>query len=176
MAGANGNNGHTDVSIEAIRKLPTIEELKRAYEEGIPQQLLSGIEVVMRPVQPDGLLMSDFDLPDPLTQMVMQMLFPAPKPEADADTFPDERDDVDEFLTRPRTKKDEIAGFVRSVNAVCELALVDPSVLPYLSLPDRMWIFKLAFMPAAVLSRFRLRAKEDVADVVEGDEVQQAAK
>lgn len=135
--------------------VPTIEELRRAYEEGLPQRLLSGIEVKMRPVQPDKLLASG-TVPDILTPLVLRMIFPPPEAERE---FPDE---INNFLVKQRDKAAETVDFVKAVNAVCEAALVDPSVVPYLSLADRMWIFKLAFLPAEVLSRFRLEPSRNV--------------
>jgi hypothetical protein len=38
----------------------------------------------------------------------------------------------------------------------------DEIAISELSLSDRMWIFKLAFMPAEVLSRFRYEPARDV--------------
>jgi hypothetical protein len=172
MAGSNGTNGHVEATggIDAVLKLPTIDELRRAYEEGIPQRLFSGVEVVMRPVRLDRLLMSG-NVPDILTPLVMKGLFPAGDDEAQR--FPDE---VNHFIGQKRDKQKEAVDFIRAVDVVCEAALVDVSVLPYLPLSDRLWIFRLAFLPAEVLSRFRLQPQTDVADVGEGDEVRQAAE
>lgn len=146
-----------------MAKLPTLDELKRAYDEGLPQTLLSGLEVVIRPVRADRLLMSG-NVPDILTPLVLRMMFPK-EDVVDATTFPDEADDVDpitRFLTKQREQAQEAMEFVRAVDVVCQAALLDPSVLPYLSLADRMWIFRLAFMPAEVLSTFRLQPARDV--------------
>lgn len=170
--GTNGSNGQVEATggIGAVLKLPTIEELRRAYEEGIPQRLFSGIEVQMRPVRLDKLLMSG-NVPDILTPLVMRGLFPAS--DAEADRFPDE---INTFIGQKRDKQKEAVDFIRAVDVVCEAALIDPSVVPYLSLSDRLWIFRLAFLPAEVLSRFRLQPQADVVDVGEGDEVRQAAE
>lgn len=152
MAATNGNGaGYT------APKLPTIEELRRAYDEGLPQTLLSGIEVYMRPVRPDKLLASG-KVPDILTPLVMNMMFPPDKVEDDV-VFPDE---VNSFLGKPRDKTAEAIEFVKAVDVVCEAALIDATAVPYLSLSDRLWIFKLAFMPVEVLSTFRLQPKRDV--------------
>lgn len=154
-----GSNGHSDA--QNVLKLPTIEELRRAYEEGLPQTLLSGLEVLMRPVQPDRLLMSG-KVPDILTPLVMGMMF-AKEPPADETVFPDEVEDpVNAYLNKEREKAQDAIEFIKSVDVVCEAALVEPDIVPYLSLADRLWIFKLAWMPAEVLSTFRLQSKRDV--------------
>lgn len=151
--------------LNGARHVPTIEELRRAYEEGIPQTLLSGIQVKMRPVQPDKLLAAG-TVPDILTPLVMRMIFPPPEAEVH---FPDE---VNTFLSQERKKAADTVEFVRAVDVVCAASLVDPSVVPYLPLSDRMWIFKLAFLPVEVLSRFRLKSTRDVGAVPDeqGDE------
>lgn len=136
-------------------KVPTIEELKRAYDEGIPQTLISGIEVKMRAVRPDVLLRAG-TLPDILTPIVIKSLYEDVSEKLDAYLFT-ERDEVQETL-----------DMVRGVDAVCAAALIDPSVVPYLDLSDRMWIFKLAFMPAAVLSTFRYEPNRDVEGAPDG--------
>lgn len=151
-ASRNGSNGAGHKPL----KLPTIDELRKAYDEGLPQTLLSGLEVYMRPVRPDVLLASG-KVPDMLTPLVINMLFP---PKREVDEFPDE---VGDYLEKPRDKTKETLDFIESVNVVCEAALIDPSIVPYLSLADRMWIFKLAFMPVEVLSRFRLQPRRNVA-------------
>jgi hypothetical protein len=155
MTDENGTNG-AGYTAPAV---PTIDELRRAYEEGLPQRLLSGIEVTMRPVRADKLLMGG-NMPDILTPLVMRMLFGV---QPDDVEFPDEIEDpVMHYLSKTRAKAAEAVEFVRSVDAVCEAALVDPSIVPYLSLSDRLWIFKLAFIPAEVLSRFRDEPSGDV--------------
>lgn len=160
MARRNGSNGHAKTTARDILKLPTIAELKRAYDEGLPQTLLSGIEVQMRPVQPDKLLMSG-KVPDILTPLVMGMMFAKEK---DGDTvFPDEvKDPITYYLTKEREKAQEAVEFIKSVDVVCEAALVDPSLVPYLTLADRMWIFRLAFMPVEVLATFRHQPQANV--------------
>lgn len=155
----NGVNGNGVGALDP--RLPTLEELKRAYDEGLEQTLLSGLKVKLRPLQPDKLLLSG-TMPDVLTPMVMGMLFP-PATEDDA-PLPDE---VDNFLFKQREQAQEAAEYIRAVDAVCAAALVDPSLVPYLSLQDRIWVFKLAFMPVAVLSTFRLGQKADVEPVAD---------
>jgi hypothetical protein len=156
MAGSNGSNGHVNAPLKAVLSLPTIEELRRAYEEGLPQMLLSGLEVYMRPVQPDKLLMSG-KVPDILTPLVMGMMF-AKEKAADETVFPDEVDNpVDAYLNRQRQEAKDAIEFIKSVDVVCEAALVQPDIVPYLSLQDRLWIFRLAWMPVEVLRNFRLQ-------------------
>ena len=159
MSAENGSNGHVDTTAQAVLKLPTIEELRRAYEEGIPQTLLSGMQVQIRPVRPDKLLMAG-KVPDILTPVVMAMLFPK---EEEQEPFPDEiRDPVNHFLVKERKRADEAVEFIKAVDVVCEAAVVDPAIVPYLSIADRMWIFRLAWMPVEVLSNFRLQPQRDV--------------
>lgn len=169
MAGSNGTNGHINTPIKEVLKLPTIEELKRAYDDGLPQTLFSGVEVLLHPLQPEKLLMAD-DVPNPLTQLVMTMLFPLPKPEAGPETFPDEApaNPVDEFLSQQRQRVEDIKEFVKAVDIVCAAVLIDPSIVPYLSLSDRMWLFRLAWMPVEVLRYFRLEPAQDVGVVADG--------
>lgn len=147
----------------AERKMPTIAELRRMYDEGYEQPLLSGVTVHMRPVQPDQLLMSG-SIPDILTPLVLKMMHPA---EEEAFLFPDE---VQNFIDKPRDDAKDAVEFIKAVNHVCEAALVDPSIVPYLSLSDRMWVFKLAFYPAEVLSTFRYTPPGDVEAVPNGDQ------
>lgn len=150
MSKKNGNGAE-----HIAPKLPTIDELRKIYEEGLPQTLLSGIEVYMRPVRADVLLASG-KVPDILTPLVINMLFP---PKREADEFVDE---VGDFVSKPRDETKEALEFIKAANVVCEAALIDPSIVPYLSLSDRLWIFKLAFMPVAVLSTFRIKPRRNV--------------
>ena len=159
MADVNGAAANGAAHEEAMR-LPTVAELKRAYEEGLPQTLLSGLEVKLRPVQPDVLLAAG-NVPEILTPLLMTMLFP--KEEQDVRVFPDEENNpITAYLTKARNEAKEALDFVQSVNLVCEAALVEPGIVPYLSIADRMWIFRLAWLPVAVLSTFRLQPQGDV--------------
>lgn len=142
---------------------PTIEQLRRIHEEGVEQTLLSGIPVMMRPVRIEVLLASGH-VPDILTPLMLKGL------------YENINDDLTDFVAKPRDGKEETLEMLRSVDAVCAASLVDPSIVPYLELPDRMWIFKLAFQPAEVLSSFRLRPEGDVVSVDEGEQVPQAAQ
>lgn len=160
MARRNGTNGHVKSDIKKVLELPTIEELKRAYDEGLEQTLLSGLKVVMRPVRPDTLLVSG-KVPDILTPLIMKMMFA--RQQEDDTVFPDEvKDPITHYLTQERAKAQEAMEFIKSVDVVCEAALVDPSIVPYLSLNDRMWIFKIAFLPVEILSRFRHQPPRNV--------------
>lgn len=153
--------------------------LRRAREEGVPQLLLSGIVVRMRSVTPDMLLKTG-RIPDVLTPLVMKMLFP-PK-EEDNYRFPDE---VDNFVFTQRDEQAETLEMIRSVDYVVKAALVYPRVVDKptqedeiavedLELRDRFWIFRLALMPAEVLSTFRLQPQGDVEAVADeqGDKQQ----
>lgn len=135
-----------------VVKVPTIEELRRAYEEGLPQTLLSGVQVLMRPLQPDKLLELG-NIPDILTPIMLKGL------------RGDVTQELNAFLMDKRDNMAETMEMVKAVNAVCKAALVDPSITDLLTLSDRMWIFKLAFMPAEVLSTFRLQPRRDVEDL-----------
>ena len=153
----------------AERKMPTIDELKRMYDEGVEQPLLSGLKVKMRPVQPDALLMSG-SMPDILTPLVIKILQPA---EEEAFLFPDE---VNKFIDEPRGDKKSAIEFIQAVNHVCTAALVDASIVPYLTISDRLWVFKLAFYPAEVLSTFRYQPSGNVEAIHDGEQEPQQAK
>jgi hypothetical protein len=140
-------------------KLPTIEELRDAFEKGLPQTLLSGVEVAMRPLRPEPLLFGG-KIPDPLRPILMHMLFP---PRQENYSFPDE---LDAFVSEEREDEQAQLDFVQSVDTVCDAVLIDPSIRPFLTFADRLWIFRLAFYPVEVLSRFRLQPPGDVGVVV----------
>jgi hypothetical protein len=142
---------------------PTIAELIRIHEEGIPQTLLSGVEVRMRPARLDVLLESG-DIPDILTPMLIKGLY-----ESIAE-------DVNDFAMEPQQNKKEIIERIRAMDAVGRSVLIEPDQIQYLSLGDRMWLFKLAFMPAEVLSRFRLQSAALVDDAQQGYEVSEVAE
>lgn len=139
----------------AIPTLPTIEGLRRAYEEGLEQTLLSGVSVKMHPLQPEKLLAAG-NIPDMLTPLVIAMLFP-PKEESY-----DFTSQLDGYIAKERKDVKEKLEFVRSVDVVCQAALLDSTIVPYLSFADRLWIFRLAFYPVEVLSSFRLQSTADV--------------
>lgn len=120
----------------------TIDDLKRMFEQGTPVTLISGVQVQMRTPRPQDLLASG-KLPDILTPIVLKSL------------YENASDKLDEYLFTERDEVAETLEMVRGVDAVCEAALVEPSILPYLDLSDRMWIFRLAFMPVQVLGQFR---------------------
>ena len=142
---------------------PTIEELRRIYEEGIEQTLISGVTVRMHPVQLDKLLEAG-DIPDVLSSLILRAL------------YEDVREEIDSFVMTPQTDKAKAVDVIRSVDAVCRSVLIHPSIVAYLSLTDRLWLFKLAFMPAEVLSRFRHQPAGDVDAVDEGENISQAAQ
>jgi hypothetical protein len=127
----------------------------------------------MRPVRPDTLIMSG-KIPDILTPLVMGMLF---VPKQQEDVFPDEIDDpVMDYIKKQREDVKEAQEFIRSIDVVCEAALIDPSIIAYLSLAERIWVFKMAFLPAAVLSRFRYKPARDVEAMDDEQEQQQQAE
>lgn len=113
----------------------------------------------MKPVQLDRLLLAG-KVPDILTPLVMRMLF-GTKP--DDPEFPDEiKDPATHYLTKKRTEAQEAIEFIESVDVICRESLVDAAAIPYLSIADRMWVFKLALMRAEVLSTFRHEPARDV--------------
>lgn len=162
MSKKNGNGVH---------ELTPAAEYRYMRELGVEQTLLSGRKVKMRAVTPDKLLRGG-RVPDILTPLVVRMLRGVVDNEEIDDFYGQERDEV----------KDQLA-MIDSVNVVCEAALVYPRVVDMpegndeisiddLSLTDRFWIFKLAFQPAEVLSRFRFEplANVDRSADSEGDE------
>lgn len=137
-------------------KTPTIEELKRAYDEGELIPLISGIPVQMRSVRPEVLLRSG-KLPNILTPIIIKML------------YEDVSEKLDAYLFTERDEAAETLEMIAGVDAVCEAALLDSSIVPYLSLSDRMWVFKLALLPAAVLSTFRQQQDGNVDGAPDGE-------
>lgn len=148
---------------DKVQAAPTIEELRRVYDEGITQRLISGIEVQMHPIQIEKLLEAG-DIPDTLTSILVKGL------------YEDVREDLDNFVMEKQDDRAKAVETIRSVDAVCRAVLIDPTIVPYLSLSDRFWLFKLAFMPAEVLSRFRLQSEGNVDVVDESQNVQQATE
>lgn len=141
----------------------TMAQRRAIQEEGITQTLLSGIEVQMWPVRIEKLLAAG-NVPDILTPIMLKGL------------YENINDDLTEFVTKQRDEKAETLEMICAVNAVCEASLVDPSLVDYLDLTDRFWLFKLAFQPAEVLSTFRLGSAGDVGRVDEGEQVSQVAQ
>lgn len=148
--------------------LTPASEYRTMREQGVPQTLLSGRKVKMRAVTPDKLLRSG-RVPDILTPLVVKML----KGEA-------QNEEIDDFYGKERDEVKDWLAMIDSVNVVCEAALVYPRVVEQpegddeiaiddLSLQDRFWIFKLAFQPAEVLSRFRLESLADVDDSADSE-------
>jgi hypothetical protein len=142
--------------IEQTPKAPTLDDLRRMYQEGLPQTLISGIEVRMRPVTPDRLLQLG-RIPDTLAPIMLKGL------------YEDIHKDLDKFVEVDAANQEATLEMIRAVDAVCEAALLEPDIVPYLSLADRMWIFKLAFMPAEVLSTFRFQPTRNVEAAADGE-------
>lgn len=144
----------------------TIAERRAIFDQGVLHTLPSGVDVLLRPVTPDGLLRAG-KVPDTLTPLVIDMLY-----EKD---FTKTNKALDEFVQTPRDQREDTLKMLESIDAVCEAALVKPEQLPYLTYTDRAYIFRMAFLPAEVLSRFRAKQVRDVESVDEGDQVRQAA-
>lgn len=159
MARHRSNNGN---SKPAPRY--TLEERRAVMEEGVWHSLPSGVDVLLRPVDPISLLRGG-RVPDILTPIVMDALY-EPRKTQEA---------LDEFVKTPRTQQEETLQMLAAIDVVCEAALVDASQLPFLSFADRGMIFRLAFLPAEVLSRFRAKQVGTVERVHNGDQVPQAA-
>jgi len=141
------------------------KEVRDAERQGVEQVLLSGLPVRMRPVDPLALLRGG-RVPDILTPLVFKALY----------AFP--REDVDSFVFDQRKEIEETERMLESVNLVCEAALIYPKIvaepngdgeiaLEELSIADRMWIFRMAFMPAELLTRFRYEPAGDVETVAD---------
>lgn len=143
-----------------------LEERRAIIEEGVPIPMPSGVEVLVRPVTPDGLLRGG-KVPDTLTPLVMEILY-----ERNADKI---NGALDEFVKKPRETVEETLEMLGSLDVVARAALVNPDQLSLLNFTDRGFLFRLAFLPAEVLSRFRAKQTRNVDGVGESDEVQQAA-
>lgn len=137
-------------------------EFRKMREEGVPQTLLSGRKVRLRTVTPDRLLRAG-RVPDILTPLVTKMLFEQVS-----------NQELNDFIS-PREQAKDSLEMIDSLNVVCEAALLYPRIVEKptqddeiaiddLTLADRGWIFKLAFQPAEVLSRFRLESVGNVED------------
>lgn len=137
----------------------TLEERRAAQEEGIWQTLPGGVKVLMRPVKPDALIRSG-KIPDILTPIMLNAIYEPSSVKINAA--------VDEFVETPREQREEILEMLASIDAVCEAALIDAEQLPYLTYSERTCIFRLAFLPVEVLSRFRLQPDRDVEVAADG--------
>lgn len=145
----------------------TVDERRIIQESGITYTLPSGVDVQLRPVSPMALLHSEGKIPDTLTPLVIDMLY-----EKD---FNKTNAAVDAFVQTPREELAKTLEMLESIDMVCKAALLDPEQLPYLTFLDRAYIFRLAFLPAEVLSRFRRQQVGDVERVQSGEQVQQVA-
>lgn len=145
----------------------TVEERREIHENGIAYTLPSGVDVQLRNVSPMDLLHSAGKIPDTLTPLVIDMLY-----EKD---FNKTNDALDKFVQEPRTELAKTLEMLESIDMVCRAALIDPEQLSYLTFLDRAYIFRLAFLPAEVLSRFRRQQVGNVGGVQSGEQVQQAA-
>jgi len=139
-------------------------EWRKAREEGIPVWLPFGKKLVrLRTVRPDHLLMLG-TIPDVLASLVVDMVYGTAT-----------SDHIDKFIEKKDAASDALA-MLESLRVVCEAALVSPRIVAEpladdeiriddLEIADRGYIFRLVFMPADALSRFRYEPQADVAAV-----------
>ena len=157
-----------------IEVTPAVE-FRTMREQGVRQTLPSGRVVRLRTVTPDRLLALG-DIPDILTSLVLRMIYGELQ-----------QNELDSFLS-PREKAAEARQVIASLNVVCRAALLYPTVVEAdpqgddeilpddLTLAERGWIFKLAFQPAEVLTRFRYESTPDVEVVPDGKDDPQPAE
>jgi hypothetical protein len=143
----------------------SLDERRAIFDEGVPIILPSGVEVHLRPITPEALLRAG-KIPDTVTPIVTKALYEPDKTQAA----------LDEFIKEERQTPEETLTMLTTISVVCEAAMVDPSLMPYLSFQDKGFIFRIAFLPAEVLSRFRARSLGDVERVDDGDQVQPVAR
>lgn len=144
----------------------SLEERRAIIEEGVPIPMPSGIEVLVRPVTPDGLLRAG-KVPDTLTPLVMEILY-----ERNADKI---NNILDEFVKKPRESLEETLEMLGSLDVVARASLVNPDQVSLLTFTDRGFLFRLAFLPAEVLSRFRRKQAGNVDGVDQGEPLPQTA-
>lgn len=151
QSGAPGEPALTPVSGAALRAV---------REQGVLQELPSGIVVRMRPVKPAHLLRLG-KIPDVLTPLVLKVLYGQAQ-----------QRDFNDFLSL-REQRDEALAVVESVRVVCTAALVEPRIvddpqaddeihIDDLDAADQAWIFNLAFLEAKELRSFRRGQAPDV--------------
>lgn len=139
-------------------------EWRKQREEGIPVWLPFGKKLVrLRTVRPDHLLMLG-SIPDVLSTLVVDMVYGTAN-----------GNDVDKFIAKKESAADALA-MLESLRVVCEAAMVSPRVVAEplatdeiriddIEIADRGYIFRLVFMPADALSRFRYEPPTDVVAV-----------
>lgn len=142
----------------------SLDERRKVIEEGVDIVVPTGVAVRVRPVTPDGLLRTG-KIPDTVTPIMLKALYEPDKAQVA----------LDEFVQEPRQTAEEMLTMLTAIDAVCEASLVDTSQLPYLTFQDKGFIFRMAFLPAEVLSRFRSEPARDVGRVDDGNEVRQVA-
>lgn len=139
----------------------SLDERRAIFDEGVPILLPSGVDVLLRPVTPETLLRAG-KIPDTVTPILLKALYEPLNAQKE----------LDAFVQEPRQSAEETLAMLTAIGVVCEAALVDASQLPYLSFQDKGFIFRMAFLPAEVLSRFRAKSGGTVGRVDDGDQVQ----
>lgn len=151
---------------------PTVtpaSEFRRVREQGEIVTIRSTGRVVrMRVVKPSALLKLG-DIPDPLAELVMRIMFGQITNEEYAEFF------------ALQERKERAVELAESLRVVCTAALIEPRIVDDPQADDEIhiddledaeqrFIFDLALLEATGLSRFRARQAQDVEPVAQEQE------
>lgn len=141
------------------------ELLQEMHSRGIEQVIPgTGRHVRLRTLDAPTLL-KEGKMPDILTPLVIKSVY---QELADKE--------LREFLGQNRGNLEGALSLFETIDFVAEKAIADGTKVKELTLAEKRWIFRLAMSPAEVLITFRYDEDDDVADVVESDEVQPVAQ
>jgi hypothetical protein len=150
---------------EKKKELTGPELLKLMRTEGI-EQLLPGTERVVHVRSIDApAMLREGKMPDILTPLLIRSVY------QDLDD-----DELRRFLGEPRENINEALALLETMDFVCKHALMDGTELDDLTLAEKRWIFRLAMGPAEILTTFRYEPNPDVANMDEGEQVQQVTQ
>lgn len=168
----NGNGNGADMDDMSVT---SAAEFRRMREQGEVITLpITNRRVRMRTVKPAELLRLG-KIPDPLTELVMKVLF-----------GPLSQDEYNAFFSLSE-RADHALAVTESLRVVCTAALLEPRIVDDPQAEDEIhiddledieqrFIFDLAMMAASELSRFRTRQAADVGPVPEGEGDKQPAE
>lgn len=149
-------------------KVTPAAEFRKMREQGVEITLPSGRVVRMRTVTPDRLLKLG-KIPDILTQLVIKMFY-GQVTSGDFNGFLDAREELEQTFAQ-----------FESLRVVCTAGLLEPRIVDNpqaddeiaiddLTMSERGWIFRLAFVEADDLATFRQRQTPNVEVVPDGDQ------
>jgi hypothetical protein len=133
-------------SIGSLQRIPGTERLVRMRTLDVPSMLANG------------------KMPDILTPLVIKSVY---------QDITDK--EVQEVIQQHKGDKEEALAMLETLDFVCKHAIADSTQVSDLTLAEKRWIFRLALGSAELLINFRYEPEFDVAELVPGDKVQQAA-